>query len=169
MAIQMGKLPESVSDLEKARRAMQEWFNENQNWLLILDNVEATPKILKEYFPSSLNGSLIITSRTPSLVEQRVLGDGLRLRPFGEAEGAKFFLSQDMALKDSPRVQQLAKCISKELGGHPLGLSTMAGYISCTQISLEDFLRDFRRDRDVYMSTSFDDALQEPLLIMRCH
>lgn len=161
MALELGKIDESVSDLEKARLAMQGWFNENQNWLLILDNVEVTSKIFKEYLPSSQKGFLIVTSRTPSLVEQHVLIDGLRLRPFGEAEGAEFFLSQDMALEDSQRNWQLAEDISKELGGHPLALSAMAGYIKSTQISLDDFLQEFRQNREVYMSTNLDDTLQD--------
>ena len=45
MAIELGKIHESVSDLSTSRRAIREWFSENDRWLLILDNVEVNQQL----------------------------------------------------------------------------------------------------------------------------
>ncbi|KAJ5702461.1 tetratricopeptide and DUF676 domain protein [Penicillium malachiteum] len=151
MAIELGILDESTSDLDQGRLAMINWFGENRKWLLVLDNVES---------PAVLKGTVIMTSRTAALVEDKIVADGLRLGTLTKSEGEAFLLQRIPSQICQGNEAQAAE-ISEELGGHLLALSTMAAYIRHSQCSLGKFLEYYRGHSRESIISSSDKVLQD--------
>ncbi|KAJ5626813.1 tetratricopeptide and DUF676 domain protein [Penicillium herquei] len=160
MAIELGILDESTSDLDKGRLAMIDWFGENTKWLLVLDNVESSA-VLKGFLPLPLSGTVIVTSRTAALVEDKIVADGLRLGTLTESEGKAFLLQRIPSQICQGNEAQAAE-ISVELGGHLLALSTMAAYIRHSQCSLGKFLQYYRGHSRESIILSSDEVLRDP-------
>jgi hypothetical protein len=92
------------------------------NWLIIFDNADDV-SLLTQYWPSSAHGSIIITSRNSFTGKGSFAGQGIKLVPFDENEGAEFLLSfLDIFPDISPADKDAAKLISKQFDGLALGL-----------------------------------------------
>lgn len=152
MAIDLGIIEETVSDLDKGQNATRQWLNNHTKWLLVLDNVES-PASLKGYLPSPVKGTIIFTSRTAALVEHSIATDGLKLDTLSDVQGSRFLLGR-VPQAIGHNCEDQATEIARELGGHPLALSTMAAYITDSQCSLSDFLRYYRRNKEAFISSS---------------
>ncbi|KAJ5716382.1 tetratricopeptide and DUF676 domain protein [Penicillium malachiteum] len=159
MAIELGILDESTSDLDKGRVTMINWFGENKKWLLVLDNVESFA-VLKGFLPLPVSGTVIVTSRTAALVDHNIVADSLRLGTLTESEGKAFLLRRIPSQIFHGNEKQAAE-ISVELGGHLLALSTMAAYITDSQLSLGKFLQYYRANRESIILSS-DKVLRDP-------
>ncbi len=140
-------------DPTKCRDAFKDWLLHHKTWLLVFDNVE-DPTILRDYLPSSYTGAVLTTSRTPAIVENKIVEGGLRLQPLDNDEGTKFLLSRMPNL--DPQEYRLATEISKELGGHLLALSTMVAYITESGCSLTEFLQIYRENKNDLMKRTED-------------
>lgn len=119
---------------QQVREAFMTWLSYHSQWLLVLDNVDDV-KLLKDYLPRSQTGAVLITSRNPSIL--RIAGNGLEILPFTEEEGADFILGQTSA---EPGTLKAAKKASKLLGGLPIALCHLIGYLDITVLTLEEFL-----------------------------
>ncbi len=154
IAIGLGEIDESETDSGRSQQAVKDWLGRNADWLLVFDNADDA-KTLTRYFPSQPRGSIITTSRSPALVERSIVADGLRLETLTNDQGSEFLLSR-LRLGRMPSAEDriLTSEISKELGGHTLGLATMAAYITDLRCKLEDFLKYFRRNRSRLIDTT---------------
>jgi tetratricopeptide (TPR) repeat protein len=97
-----------------------EWFEKNEDWLLIFDNAEKYDCILPA-IPKSGRGSILLTTR---LSQGEWLGEILQLSVFSEAEAVDF-LRRRTGLEDKDRADELAW----QLGGLPLALEQAGAYI----------------------------------------
>jgi hypothetical protein len=114
-------------------------------WLLIFDNADSLD-VLKYGWPGGCSGSILVTTRDLT-AGFSLAAQGMQIHPFDDDSGASAFLSlvgQDLSDEHS---KELARAISKELGGLPLALSQMSGFIVQHKLSLEKFLPLYKRNQ----------------------
>lgn len=110
------------------------------------DNVESWEAI-KDYWPRSSNGSIVITSQHSDLA-QITGGSEVPLRPLKSTDGAILLLrhlrrfTQNTA---SASDMADAQAISETLGGLPIAIAHMAGFIDKSQKSLPEFMAMFQK------------------------
>jgi NB-ARC domain len=107
------------------------------NWLLIFDNADNL-ELLNEYWPVTGNGSVLVTSRDPLAKTHVYSNFGIDLPSLSDEEGGQ--LLQDITRYQSPEDIQLAKAISKRLGGLPLAITQIAGTLTRRDLTFKDFL-----------------------------
>jgi tetratricopeptide (TPR) repeat protein len=131
-------------------QAVKRWLQDNNGWLLILDNADE-PAIVREFLPTNFYGHILLTTRAQALggLAQRIEVD-----TFTPELGALFLLRRatliaaDAALDDAIQSdREVAMQISEELGGLPLALDQAGAYIEETQCSLADYLDLYRTRR----------------------
>ena len=117
-------------------QAVKRWLQDNNGWLLILDNADE-PAIVREFLPTKCDGHILLTTRAQAL-------GGLALRievdTFTPELGALFLLRRatiigaDGTLDDALQGdREVAMQISEELGGLPLALDQAGAYIEETR------------------------------------
>lgn len=133
----LGLVVEGTDGQLQNRDKFKNWLiKESASWLLIFDNVDNLASI-KPFWPSAEHGSIIVTTRNPEAITSLVQ-KSIHLEPFSEGEGAKYFLSR---LSDpSSQDESLAIVIAKKLGGLPIALSHIAGFIEATSCKFEELL-----------------------------
>jgi hypothetical protein len=110
----------------------------DQSWLLVFDNVEDVN--LKQYWPPSSHGSILLTSQRSSLSHQTT--SDIALEVFDEEEGAQLIMSivDPGKIDRSQKTVSTARAISNEIGGLPILLSHVAGFADGSKCSLPDLL-----------------------------
>ena len=156
-------LPESKAPAqEETVAAVLRWLREHDRWLLILDNVdtqEAKEAVLK-VLPSLSTGRVLITSRVrewpPSVQRQP-------LETLSLDEAKKFLLertARDRTRSEDDLTQ--ARRLAADLGGLPLALEQAAAYIVHHQMSLPEYLNDWRREREQVLNWYDGSVMQYP-------
>ncbi|OQV00974.1 NB-ARC domain-containing protein [Cladophialophora immunda] len=122
------------------------WFETttDRKWLLVFDNVEDMES-LTPYRPRLGHGSLLLTSQNAGLRSQTT--HNIPLKPFGEEEGASFLLKQ-LNGEHPPTENDDAISLCKELGGLPLAIAHVAGYMAESDVSVKDTLDMFTQRRE---------------------
>lgn len=136
----------------------------DDRWLLVFDNADST--FLNDYWPPSSYGSIIVTSQMESL-SHRATRDIL-LEPLDTEEGAEMFLQYVRPPRRANGIGQdkkvveenweTAKAISIELGGLPLLLSHMAGYVWSSHCPMAEALHGLRTPSTYQRICSFDSS-----------
>jgi hypothetical protein len=106
---------------------------------MVFDNAD-DPSFLPVYWPSSSQGSIIITSRNRATLAEGFVQHGLHLKAFADEQSSKFVLSllpqENVASsKDHTAISALAN----HFGGLPLALSQVATYMRTRNISPSEF------------------------------
>ncbi|XP_073263043.1 disease resistance protein At4g27190-like [Populus alba] len=109
---------------------LSEELMKKQKWVLILDDLWKDIELHKVGVPiQAVKGcKLILTTRSEKVCQQMDTQHKIKVSPILEEEAWTLFierLGHQMAL--SPEVEQIAKSITKECAGLPLGIITMAG------------------------------------------
>ena len=107
------------------------------DWLIIFDNAD-DPYLLTDYWPQG-SGSVLITSRDPiakSLFCTQ--SSGLDLNPLSDEDGA--YLLKSLTEMNNEEPDDVARQISRTLGGLPLAIVQMASVIRRQQLDLTEFL-----------------------------
>ncbi|KAL9038794.1 MAG: hypothetical protein Q9180_002917 [Flavoplaca navasiana] len=125
---------------EGARNQSKDIEIAHQDWLLVFDNLDSI-NVLRQYLPICDHGSILIT--TQDLEIAATASVELALESLDDEEGARLLLSY-LKHNDQGAVPELAAQISHELGGLPLAIVHVAGYIRQTHAPLERFLKDYR-------------------------
>ena len=112
-------------------------------WLLVFDNVD-DPDILEDAWPRSDNGSVLITSRDSAIVGPEI--QSMQIQPFTKEVGAAVLLRllkrQAASSDESREVEEIIQV----LGGLPLALNQMAGFMSQQRLSAKDFIPLYQRN-----------------------
>jgi hypothetical protein len=123
-----------------------------RTWLMIFDNLEHDIPIT-EYVPKTGSGSILLTSRDPDC--QYGLGiQGCRITSFGEDESTEF-LYRALPNRNSSDPDELraAKTILKGLGGLPLGIRQIGGFIRESGSTIKDcatLLTNKSEEREIF-------------------
>lgn len=138
------RLPRAdAADEESTVRALTAWFERNERWLLILDNVEDRAAV-RRFVPSRGAGHLVITSREFAFPEFGI-PRALRVGDLGAAEAQHFLLVRTG--REDVRDREAAAQLATELGALPLALEQAAAYITETGASFEAYVNAFRTRR----------------------
>lgn len=112
----------------------------DKRWLLVFDNANRWED-LQGYWPFCASGSVLVTSQLARL--RTMVSSEIRLSTLEPSEGARFLLDEIAGDGDPQTDMGNARLISEALGGHPLSIVHVAGYIAQSHISLEAFLHLF--------------------------
>ena len=129
--------------------AVLRWLDEQERWLLVLDNVEDYGVVRDLARKASANGHhVVITTQIQALA---AIGRQ-RLLPMDEEQGAALLLRRANRLAaDAPLSNAeageaaLAREISREVGGLPLALDQAGAYLEETGCGLQDYLTLLRQ------------------------
>lgn len=120
-----------------------------RRWLLVFDNVLRWMDISR-YLPNHLRrtkGSVLITTQAENILPKAENVTKLRLDPLNQQAGAEMLLRYlDRDVRADPE-RHLALEISAFVGGLPVAISQIAGYISYSQYTLEELIETFRQWR----------------------
>lgn len=138
-------------------------FTADNRWLLVFDNVDSVDAI-KPYLPAAGQGSIIFTTQTLDL--ESVTRSSFHIKGVGNQDGAKMLLGY---LYDGNHDEKLAVQISDSVGGLPLAIAQIGGYINFRRCTLQDFIEIFEEfwakdsthplDYEKSLQTVFDIAL----------
>lgn len=128
----------------QASLKVKDWLNESgRSFLLIFDNVEQID-ILLQVWPSSEKGSILITTRSPSVASKRAT-EVMHLECFSMEKALEALNSLTGLDPKKYKDSAAANDICQLLGGLPLAIVQMSEYIRDRGCSYEEFLRIYRK------------------------
>lgn len=128
----------------QASLKVKDWLNESgRSFLLIFDNVEQID-ILLQVWPSSEKGSILITTRSPSVASKRAT-EVMHLESFSMDKALEALNSLTGLDSKKDEDSAAANDICQLLGGLPLAIVQMSEYIRDRGCSYEEFLRIYRK------------------------
>lgn len=134
---------ESEDDYQASLK-VKDWMNgSGRRFLLIFDNVEQID-ILLQVWPSSEKGSILITTRSPSVASKRAT-EVMHLESFSTEKALEALNSLTGLDSNKDEEYAAANDICQLLGGLPLALVQMSEYIRDRGYSYEEFLRVYRK------------------------
>ncbi len=151
------------NDQEQIVRAVLEWLNGNDRWLLILDNVEERDNVAS-FLPLRGAGHILITSRE-SVFQGLGIARGIEVADLDSDEALRFVLTRtgrgDADLQERAAITDL----SLELGNLPLALEQAAAYITETNATFAAYLSAFRKRRIALLERSAGRAPHETVAV----
>ena len=117
--------------------------SELATWLLIFNNADDLA-LLKDFWPASRKGSVLLTSRDPVARHGR---SGINLEPLPLEDAA--ILLRRLSEADSPKDLQASLDIAERLGGLPLAVTQIAAYIARFEMTLPEFLVFFDKQPSI--------------------
>ncbi|KAL9029146.1 MAG: hypothetical protein Q9196_002582 [Gyalolechia fulgens] len=162
-----GEVRQGPVDQRQNIKNAKDWLsNTDASWLLVFDNVRDM-KSIERYIPASDTGSIIITTQ---LRDVELPGSFcFAVEGLSESDGSRLLRSIiDPMSIDGPRTDSdgLANSISQLVGGLPLAIAQIGGYIKRSQISCKEFIAIFRRRKKNWISrraaaaSTYDKTLQ---------
>ncbi len=161
IAVSAGLLPEHEYDTIICKNLVLGWLSTTSaSWLLIFDNAD-DPSELLDYWPMSTNGAIIVTSRDPNASSIFFDSFAIELQPLSQKDGAAL-LCQLTGKDPTPDEAQECEALVEHLGGLPLAISHVGGYLNATQISFEEYAREF--ETLFHNTSSFDRSERSAML-----
>ena len=137
-------LGEDATDDYQAALKVKDWLNTaGYKFLLIFDNVDGID-ILLQVWPASDTGSIIITTRSPSVALKRATKT-IHLESFTQEKGPEALISLTGMKPSDGNEYSAAESICHLLGGLPLAISQISEFITDRGCSYEEFLSMYRR------------------------
>ncbi|KAI0111256.1 P-loop containing nucleoside triphosphate hydrolase protein [Nemania sp. FL0031] len=135
---------------------VRDWMVTNDRWLLVFDNADATDVDLSLFWPPTPHGDIIVTTQRRDF--SHWAAKDIHLDAFGEDDGAHLILDiiDSSAQTRSEKSIRTARNISLELGGLPLLISHIAGYIEGTKAPLDSILGNLRHPSGFKRIWAFD-------------
>jgi len=120
-------------------RAVKEWLGSNDNWLLILDNLDNEEDYV-EYVPKAfVKGNILITTRLANLSINNPSIKSIALEEMEEEEAIEVLMKRTNRKFDEEELNS-AKEIVFKLGYLPLAIDLAGAYIRRMKCSLNEFL-----------------------------
>lgn len=124
-------------------------------WLIVFDNAEESGLLLS-CWPSSSNGSIIITSRNKYIAKGlAVTAKVIHVAGLTKEEGEEFLLSRLGLPRNSESLRQMAQDVTDRFCRWPLALRQVSAFLEESQLTLEDF-RDLLRREATVVSNLYD-------------
>jgi tetratricopeptide (TPR) repeat protein len=133
------------TEQEQIVRAVLEWLNGTDCWLLIFDNVDDRSDVAA-FLPQRGNGHILITSRE-SVFQEIGIARGLEVVDLDGDEAVRFLLKRTGRDEADPQERTDITELAVELGNLPLALEQAAAYIAETNAAFSDYLASFRKRR----------------------
>ncbi len=142
----------ATSDQEQVVRAVLEWLNGTNGWLVILDNVDDRGDV-SVFLPQRGKGHTLITSRE-SVFQEIGIARGLEVVDLDGEEAVRFLLTRTSRDGSDPEERNAAAELASELGNLPLALEQAAAYVTETNAAFADYLGSFRKRRVALLERS---------------
>lgn len=113
-------------------------------WLLIFDNADDL-ELIRLAWPGNSHGSVLITTRDFNAAHGPASA-GFHVQPFDDGTGSDVLLRIVGLDINLPSNQDKARAITHALGGLPVALNQIGGFISQRKLSLQDFLPLYERN-----------------------
>ncbi|KAJ9137084.1 hypothetical protein NKR23_g9430 [Pleurostoma richardsiae] len=147
----------SIAYLAEVVKEVLGWFDSpgNDDWLLIFDNVDRAPSDhdgfeIQSYFPSRDSGSILVTTRLPSLP---ISGHRRRLAPMSPMQASSLLRSFVLGSTSSRSEYELLT----QLAGLPLALAQAGKFIQSLGIDLDEYLELYNNSsKGEIMGASFE-------------
>ena len=140
------------TEQEHIVRAVLEWLNGTDGWLLIFDNVDDRSDVAA-FLPQRGNGHILITSRE-SVFQEIGIARALDVVDLDGDEAVRFLLKRTARDESDPQEQVAITELAAELGNLPLALEQAAAYIAETNAAFSDYLSSFRKRRVTLLEKS---------------
>ncbi|KAI9708927.1 MAG: hypothetical protein M1820_003621 [Bogoriella megaspora] len=138
---------ENSEDATLAMVRVKNWLSATKSsWLLIFDNVEDL-STLRLAWPTSTRGAILLTTRD-FYAANSLANKSLQVQPFDEDAGVKVLLHLVGIDEPTTSEAQHARAINCALGGLPLALGQIGGFIRNRRLPLKDFLTLYERNAD---------------------
>lgn len=119
-------------------------------WLLVLDNAD-NPQVLNDFWPRSGFGSVLVTSRDPSIgVQDNPSSDRTVLRGLTKDEAVTLLKKLTQNGHNTQEDEHAAGVIAERLEGLPLAIDQIRSIITRRNLSLSEFARDYAQTSDLY-------------------
>ncbi|EXF84562.1 hypothetical protein CFIO01_04730, partial [Colletotrichum fioriniae PJ7] len=138
---------EETKDATAAIWKVKNWLKSTgSTWLLIFDNADDLAT-LKTAWPGPDEGSVLLTTRDFA-VATSITPQYIHVQPLEDAEGSGLLLRAAGMKRDQTASSDLdlASTISRTLGGLPLALAQIGGFINQRKLSLADFSRLYEKN-----------------------
>lgn len=136
-------------------RAVKRWLSTQENWLLILDNVDDV-EMAVDFLPMQGVGNILLTTRQQALGS---IAQSIEVVKMGVEEGVMFLARRTMSLTPNIPLEQsmrenqaLAVEIVTALDGLPLALDQAGAYIEETRCGFSAYLDLYRTRRKELLS-----------------
>ena len=126
----------------------------DKQWLLVFDNVEDI-RDLETYLPTETKsrGSVIVTTQRPRSRQITKEFYNIELQSFDEELGARLLFKYLERGPADEAEELLARETSRIIGGLPLAIATIGGYINESESSVEEFLHIMKRSFNAWEDT----------------
>ncbi|KIX07637.1 uncharacterized protein Z518_02290 [Rhinocladiella mackenziei CBS 650.93] len=123
----------------------------DRKWLLVFDNVESIHS-LAHYWPknSQSRGSVLITTQKSDFSPISKIFVELPLESLSSHEGADLVFNHLRGSSSTEQDKAAAATISELVGGLPLALVTVSGYIRASACSLAEYRANFTRSSRIW-------------------
>jgi hypothetical protein len=112
--------------------------------LLVFNNADDL-ELLRHVWPANSQGSILLTTRDPSAVHSPAF-TGFQVLPFDDTTGSEVLLNLLGLDPNSSGNQAKAKAVTEALGGLPLALNQISGFIVQRRLPLQDCLPLYQRN-----------------------
>jgi tetratricopeptide (TPR) repeat protein len=136
-------LPEKDEIGESLVRAIRKWFNENDGWLLILDNVDR-PEAIKALLPQNDGGHILLTSRS-QVLDVLGIANPIELQELSPAEAIAFLFRRTGREQKDGTELDAARELAAAVGYLPLALEQACAYIHALKASFSEYLKSFKK------------------------
>ena len=121
-------------------------------WLLIFDNFDDPHsfgnKSVKDYFPRSKSGSVLITSRDGAA---KGLGRSIDVSTMSNEEALELLFRRSDTTRSDATLQEAQKIV-KRLGFHALAIDQAGAYILARTLDFDLFLEHYNKRREVVLN-----------------
>ncbi|KAF2270743.1 hypothetical protein CC78DRAFT_564062 [Lojkania enalia] len=141
----LAQTEQEMQDTNGCMLKVKNWLTEASDpWLLIFDNADNL-EILRHAWPTNGEGSVLITTRDASAVHSPA-SKGFHIQPFDDVDGSEVLLNLVGLDSASAQNREKAIAITKALGGLPLALTQIGGFIVQRRLPLQNFLPLYERN-----------------------
>lgn len=121
---------------------VHEWMQENDDWLLILDNY-GPDRGMSQYIPPGNKGNIIYTSRFNNLTQLLPREAVVQVNEMSKEDAITLLLRAARETPENPGYRKSCEPIVDALGCLPLALDQAGAFMGETQISFPDYLLRF--------------------------
>ena len=114
---------------------------------MVFDNAD-DPSFLKSFWPHTVRGSVLITSRNPKTKEEGFASSDIQLKAFDQSEGAKFLMAMlppGFCRDDDEKAVQI---LSETFGGLPLPLKQAGSFMRNKNCNPAKFSRIYEQKHE---------------------
>lgn len=124
--------------------AVKRWLQSNNEWLLILDNVQVWD-LVNNFIPTGSKGHILLTTRAQATGP---IAENIEIEKMTTDEGASFLLRRAKLIdKATEEDHNKARELSEIMDGLPLALDQAGAYIEETQCGLSQYLDLYHKRR----------------------